>query len=89
MAEALRTEVLEDLIATAIRLGREFHADTTKIDLASNALESGFIKRCLSRIVQGEVLDRRDDGGLDAVRGLLERERAREIIGTERVFDGV
>lgn len=89
MAEPLRTEALEDLIASAIRLGREFHADTTKIDLASNALESGFINRCLSRIAQGEVLDRRDDGGLDAVQGILQRERAREIIDTERVFDGV
>lgn len=80
---------LEDRIALTIAAGRDVAERIKRSDVSRTPHEDAFLDRCLARVAQGEPLDPRDDGGLEAVSAILRREIQRETLDVIRIFEGV
>jgi len=81
-----RGDTIDDLAASAVRLGRQLHRDALSICLGGNSRDFGFVERTLRRLAERDPFDARDDASLEALRGILEADLRSEIEGVERRF---
>ncbi len=79
---------LEDLVFRLVRMGRVVATDILASDLGANSRQGPLLERCLRRLSNGQPLDARDGGGLDAVRSILQREVDEETLGSVWEFEG-
>lgn len=77
---------IDDLAANAVRLGRDLARRAQAMHLGGTSADAAFVSRCLSSLADRDPFSPAIDGGLDAVRGILEREIATEIVGHEERF---
>lgn len=77
---------LDELAATAVRLGRELEAMAHAVYLGGNARDFGFVSRTLRRLAERNSFDPRDEQSLGALRGILDADLASEVTGMERRF---
>ena len=77
---------LEQLAATAVRLGRELQQMAHAVYLGGNTLDAGFVSRTLRRLADRDAFDPRDDASFEALRGILEKDLRSELVKTERHF---
>jgi hypothetical protein len=74
---------LDDLAATAVRLGRELGEMAAAASLGGSSHENGFVSRTLRRVAARDPFDLRDEASLDALRGIIAADLASEERGTE------
>lgn len=79
---------LADLIAEALRRGRQFTDAANTAHIGTSARESAFVTRCLNDIAGVDLLEERSDGTLAALRDAIGTEVEAETLGHRRVFDG-
>ncbi|WP_099824236.1 hypothetical protein [Oceaniglobus indicus] len=77
---------IDDLAATAIRLGREVAEQARVLHLGRTARDVAFVARCLASLRDREPFCASVEGGLDAVRDILERDIEAEKTGTDHRF---
>ncbi len=72
---------LEDQIADLIGLGHRLYEQGRSCHLGGSGTIVGRVARILERLPERRVLDSRDDGGLEALGDILERDLASEVTG--------
>ncbi|MFU8865429.1 MAG: hypothetical protein ACNA7O_16070 [Rhodobacterales bacterium] len=77
---------LDELAATAVRLGRELGQMAEATRLGCSSLECGFVTRTLRRLAARDPFDPRDDASLDALRSIIAADLASEESGTQWQF---
>ena len=77
---------LEQLAATAVRLGRELQEMAHSVYLGGNTRDAGFVSRTLRRLADRDAFDPRDDASFEALRGILEKDLRSELVKTQRQF---
>lgn len=80
---------MEDMVFRLVRTGRAVATDILASDLGVNTRQGPLLERCLRRLSEGQPLDARDGGGLETVRGILQRAVDEETLGSVWEFQGV
>lgn len=75
---------LQSLAEETVRLGRELEREAHAVYLGGSAIDYGFVARSLRRFAERKPFDDRDEASLEALCGILERDLATEMTGTER-----
>ncbi|WP_316015103.1 hypothetical protein [Roseobacter sp. HKCCA0434] len=75
---------LQSLAEEAMRLGRELEAKAHAVYAGGSAETFGFVARSLKRFSERNPFDDRDDASVEALRGVVERDLASEVIGIQR-----
>ncbi len=86
MSNPTEPKTLDELTVEAVRLGREVAEAAKAVHLGGNAKDAAFVARALSRLRDRHPLHDADDGGLAAVRQILEADLSHEITGEEHRF---
>lgn len=74
----------DELIANAVRLGREFEMSARASWLGGRQCTSGFLKRAFQHLTDREPFDPRDDGAFEALGRIIEDDLEAEVEGIER-----
>ena len=77
---------LDELAATAVRLGRKLEREAHAVSLGGNSRECGFVSRALRRLSEREPFDPGDDASLAALEGIIEADLRSEVRGHEQRF---
>lgn len=77
---------LDALATEAVRLGRELHEMAHAVYVGGNIRDFGFAARALARLAEREPFDSRDTASFQALRGIIDTDLSREVVGTERRF---
>lgn len=77
---------LDELAATAVRLGRELEREAQAVTLGGDSREYGFVTRTLRRLSDRDPFDPRDDFALAALEGIIEADLRSEVKGSEHRF---
>jgi len=62
---------LDDLAAEAVGLGRQVAIRAETLRLGKNSKEVAFVSRCLAHLSERQAFHKADEGGFDAVMGIL------------------
>lgn len=77
---------LDELAASAVRLGRELERQAHAVTLGGNSREYGFVTRTLRRLSDRDPFDPRDDVALEALESIIEADLRSEVRGSEHRF---
>lgn len=77
---------MDDLAATAIRLGRELAGMVEELFLGATGPRTVFMSKVLRHLAERNAFDPRDEQSLEALGGMLADALKSEAIGTERRF---
>jgi len=77
---------VEDLVTTAVRLGRDLSDGAAAICAGGNSRDFGFVSRTLRRLGDRDPFDERDEASLQSLRGILDKDLRSETVGSERRF---
>jgi len=86
MSNSPEPKTIDDLAVEAVRLGREVADAARAVHLGRNAKDVAFVTRALSRLRDRQPLHDADEGGLEAVREILEADLSHEVTGHETRF---
>jgi hypothetical protein len=78
---------MDELAAEAVGLGRQVANRAKELHLGGNAKDVAFVTRCLLRLKERQSFDEADEGGLFAVKEILERDIASECLGSAEQFE--
>ncbi|MBB1492863.1 MULTISPECIES: hypothetical protein [unclassified Paracoccus (in: a-proteobacteria)] len=77
---------LDGLATETIRLRRELHEMAHAVYVGGNIRDFGFAARTLGRLAERQPFDSRDTASFQALRGIIDTDLSREVVGTERRF---
>ncbi len=86
MSNSPEPKTIDELAVEAVRLGREVADAARAVHLGGNAKDVAFVARALSKLRERQPLHDADEGGLEAVREILEADIAREVASHETRF---
>lgn len=79
-------KTIDELAVQAVRLGRELAKASRDLHLGGNSKDVAFVTRALARLHERQPLHDADEGGLEAVREIIDADLAREVTGHESRF---
>ena len=78
---------MDELAAEAVGLGRQVANRAKELHLGDNAKDVAFVTRCFARLKERQSFNDADEGGFNAVMGILERDITSEFLGDEEQFE--
>ncbi len=78
---------MDDLTSETVKLGRHSADRAQTLQLGENARDVAFVSRCFARLKDRQPFDRADEGGFEAVMGILENSIALECVGTTTRYE--
>ncbi len=80
---------MDDLAVGAIGLGRQLADRARSVYLGDNAKEVAFVARCFAGLKERQPFNQADEGGYYAVKDILERCIASELLGMDRHLEEI
>ena len=75
---------LQSLAGETVRLGRDLEQEAHAVNAGGTALDFGFVSRSLRQLGERQPFYERDDALFASLIGILDKNLAKEVVGTER-----